>query len=57
MKENTQKLFYGKFLEKLSSTDKPFQKLKKSRLHIDKELFKKAKYEALKLIATKSRLF
>ena len=57
VKENTQKLFDGKVLEKLNSTDTPFQKFKKSRLHIDKELFKKAKYEALKLIATKSRLF
>ena len=27
----------------------------KSRLHIDKKLFKKAKYEVLKLIKTKKR--
>ena len=53
VKGNTQKWFDGEVLEKLNSRDKPFQKSKKSRLHIDKELFKKAKYEALKLIATK----
>lgn len=53
MKENTQKLFDGKVLEKLNSTDTPFQKFKKSRLHIDKELFKKVRNEASKMIATK----
>ena len=57
VKGNTQKWFDGEVLEKLSSRDKLFQKFKKSRLHIDKELFKKAKYEALKLIATKKQAF
>ena len=58
VKGNTQKLFDGEVLEKQNSRDKFFfQKFKKSRLHIDKELFKKAKYEALKLIATKRQAF
>ena len=57
VKENTQKWFDGEVLEKLNSRAKPFQKFKKSRLHIDKELFKKAKYEVLKLIATKKQTF
>ena len=42
------------------SRDKIFQKLKKSNLHIDKEFFfkkKEAKYQALKLIATKNQGF
>ena len=56
VKGNTQKWFDREVLEKLNSRDKHFQKFKKSRLHIDKELFKKAKYDALKLIATKNRL-
>ena len=57
VKGNTQKGFDGEVLEKLNSRDKLFQKFKKSRLHIDKELFKKAKYEALKLIARKGTFF
>ena len=44
-------------LEKLNSKDKLFQKFKKSRLRINKELCKKAKYKALKLIATKKQSF
>ena len=56
VKGNTQKWFDREVLEKLNSRDKHFLKFKKSRLHIDKELFKKAKYDALKLIATKNRL-
>ena len=55
VKGNTQKWFDGEALEKVNSTDKLFKKFKKSRLHIDKELFKKAKYEALELIATKKQ--
>ena len=42
-------------LKNLNTRDKNFQKFKKFRLHIDKELFKKAKYEALKLVATKKQ--
>ena len=57
MKGNTQKWFDGEVLEKLNSREKLFQKFKKYRLHIDKELFKKAKYEALKLIGIKKQAF
>ena len=57
MKGNTQKWFYGEVIEKPNSRDKLFQKFKKSRLHIDKELFRKAKYGALKLIARKKQGF
>ena len=57
VKENTQKWFGCKVLEKLNSRDKQFQKSKKSSLQIDNEFFKKAKYEALKLIATKRQAF
>ena len=45
-KEKTQKWREGEVLEKIIYRDKLFQKFKKSRLHIYKELFKKAKYEA-----------
>ena len=57
IKGNTQKWFDSKVLEKLNARDKLFKKFKKSRLNIDKELYKKAKYDASKLIATKKQAF
>ena len=57
MKGNTQKWFDGEVLEKLNLRNKLFKKFKKSRLHIDKELYKKSKYDALKLIASKKQAF
>ena len=51
VKGNTQKWFDGKVLEKLNLRNKLFKKFKKLRLHIDKELYKKSKCNALKLIA------
>ena len=50
VKGNTQKWFDGEVLEKSNLRNKLFKKFKKSRLHIDKELYKKSKYYALKLI-------
>ena len=44
-------------LEKLNLRNKCFKKFKKSRLHIDKELYKKSEYDALKLIASKKQAF
>ena len=57
VKRNSQKWFDGEVLGKLNSPDKLFQKFKRSRLCIDKELFKKVKYEVLKLIVTKNQAF
>ena len=57
VKENTQNWFDGKGLEKLRSRDKIFKPFKKARLHIDKELYKKAKCNAQKLIAVKNQAF
>ena len=56
VKGNTQKWFDGKVLEKLNLRNKLFKKFKKSRLHIDKELYKKSKYDTLKLIAQKNKV-
>ena len=36
---------------------KLFKKFKKSRLHIDKEFYKKSKYDSLKLITSKKQGF
>ena len=55
VKGNTQKWFDGEVLEKLNLRNKLFKKFKKSRLHIDKELYKISKYDALKLIASKKK--
>ena len=50
VKGKTQKWFDGEVLEKSNLRNKLFKKFEKSRLHIDKELYKKSKYYALKLI-------
>ena len=39
------------------SRDKLFKAFKKTRLHIDKELYKKAKCDAQKLLAAKKQVF
>ena len=57
VKENTQKWFDGEVLENINTREKLFKKIKKSRLHIDKKLYKKAKYNTLKSIAAKKRAF
>ena len=57
VKGNTQNWFDGEVLEKLNLRNKLFKKFNKSRLHINKELYKKSKYDALKLIASKKQAF
>ena len=57
VKGNNQEWFNVEVLEKLNSRDKLFQEFKYSRLHIYKELFKKAKYEALKPTAAIEQVF
>ena len=57
VKANAQKSFDGEVLENINTRDKLFKKFKKSRLHINKELYKKAKHSRLKLIAAKKREF
>ena len=44
-------------LENIHTRDKLFKKFKKSKLHIDKELYKKTKYNTLKLIIVKKWAF
>ena len=55
VKGNTQKWFESEVLKKLNARDKLLKKFKKSRFNIDKELNKKAKYDAVKLITTKNK--
>ena len=53
VKGNAQKWFDGEVLEKLNLRNKLFKKFKKSTLHVDKELYRKLKNDALKLTASK----
>ena len=46
VKGNTQNWFDGEVVEKLRCRDKLFKVFKKTRHHIHKELYKKAKYDA-----------
>ena len=55
--KQTLKWFDEEVLENINTRDKLFKKFKKSRLHIDKELYKNAKYNTLKLITAKKRAF
>ena len=55
VKANTQNLFDGEVLEKLRSSENLPKAVKKTRLPIDKELYEKAKYDVLKLIAAKKQ--
>ena len=57
VKANTQKWFDGNVLGNINTKDNLFKRFKKSRLHIDKELYRKAKYNALKFITAKKRAF
>ena len=57
VKKNTQKWFDGEVLEKLNLRNELFKKFKKSIIHIDKELYKKSKYDALKLTGSKKEAF
>ena len=53
VKGNTYKWFDGEFLEKLTLEINFFRNLE----NLNPQLFKKEKYEVLKLIATKSQVF
>ena len=45
--------FDGEVAEKISVRNKLFKKFKRSKLHIDKEIYKIARYEVQKLISYK----
>ena len=41
----------------MNTREKFFKRFKKSRLHVDKEVYRKAKYNTFKLITTKIQAF
>ena len=57
IKQNSQEWFNGEVAEKISVRDKLFKKLKKSKLHIDKEIYKIARYEVQKKFFQKKRFY
>ena len=57
IKRNSQEWFDSKISEKLIIRDKFFKKYKKTRLHVDKEIYKRARYGVQNLIAKKKKEF
>ena len=57
MKDNMQEWFHREIAELIHSREKLFLKIKKSKLHIDEENYKKVKYQLQNLIRKKKREF
>ena len=57
IKRNSQEWFDSEISEKLIIRDKHFKKYKKPRLHLDKEIYKRARYSVQNLIAKKKKEF
>ena len=57
IKRNSQEWFDSEISEKLIIRDKLFKKYKKTRLHVDKEIYKRAQYSVQNLIAKKKKEF
>ena len=57
IKRNSQELFDGEVTGKISVRGKLFKKCKKSKFHIDKEIYKIARYEVQKLISYQEKMF
>ena len=55
IKRNSQEWFDSEISEKLIIRDKLFKKYKKTRLHVDKEIYKRARYSVQNLIAKKKK--
>ena len=57
IKRNSQEWFDSEISEKLIIRDKFFKKYQKTRLHIDEDIFKRARYSVQNLIAKKKKGF
>ena len=57
IKNNTQEWFHTEIAELIHAHEKLFLKVKKSKLHIDEENYKKVKYQVQNLIRKKKREF
>ena len=57
VKQNSQEFFDGKIADEIKNRDKLFKKFKKSKLHIDKDIYNAARYKVRKMIFDKKRSF
>ena len=57
VKKNSQEWFDGEIANEIKKRDELFKKFKKSRLHIDKDIYNGARYKVRKMIFDKKRLF
>ena len=55
IKSNSQEWFGSEISEKLIIQDKLFEKYERTRLHVDKEIYKGARYSVQNLIAKKKK--
>ena len=57
VKQNSQEWFDGEIVNGIKNRDKLFKKFKKSKLHIDKDIYNAARYKVRKMIFDKKRSF
>ena len=57
VKQNSQEWFDGEIVDEIKNRDKLFKKLKKSKLHIEKDIYNVARYKARKMVFNKKISF
>ena len=57
VKENSQEQFDGEIANGIKNRNRLFKKLKKSKLHIDKDIYNAARYKLQKIIINKKEHF
>ena len=56
-KQNSQEWYDGEIADEIKNRDKLFKKFKKSKLHIDKDIYNASRYKVRKMIFDKKRSF
>ena len=57
VKKNSQEWFDGEIANEIKNRDKLFKKFKKSKLHIDKDIYNATRHKVRKMTFDKKRLF
>ena len=57
IKENSQEWFDGEIADEIKNREKLFKKFKKSKLHVDKDIYTAVRYKLQKMIFNKKRAF
>ena len=57
IKENSQEWFDGEIADEIKNREKLFKKFKKSKLHVDKDIYNAVRYKLQKMIFNKKRAF